>query len=88
MREGCRTGDPGRERVHGAGCQRGDASAGAYLAPEVSYRAGRMPGSRSQGFCVSRRAGPGSLTRGKRWGGGGPTHVCWTPAVPVGAELM
>lgn len=39
--------DPNGERVQAAGCRPGDASAWAYLGPEVSGRAGRMPGSRS-----------------------------------------
>lgn len=47
MGRGCKARNPGGERVQGAGCWPGDAYAWAHLGPEVSSRAGRMPGSRS-----------------------------------------
>lgn len=50
--QGCRAGNPDGERIRGAGCLPGDASAWAYLGPEVSRRAGRMPGSRSRVMCL------------------------------------
>lgn len=61
--QGCRAGNPDGERIHGAGCQPGDASAWAYLRPEVSRRAGRMPGSRSRMVCLGRT---GSRKPGRR----------------------
>lgn len=65
MGQGRRAGSPGAQRVPRAGYRPGDASARAYLGPEVSGRAGRLPGSWSR---VVRQGagGPGSQVGGDR----------------------